>query len=94
MKLYYSDFYARAEVIRMVLSHAKLEYEDIRIDRDELSRLQKEGKKLEFGKIPILEIGGEMYSETQSILRFLGKQYGYYPVDLDAAWKVDSIIEA
>jgi hypothetical protein len=66
MKLYYFDIYARAEPLRMLLWHAKVEYEDVRIPfsledfpkwRDEHPEV-----KLEFGQIPVLEENGEWKS--------------------------------
>jgi hypothetical protein len=48
MKLYYFDIYGKAEASRMLLDHAKVPFEDIRINRDELNKLCDEGF-LEFG---------------------------------------------
>lgn len=61
MKLYYFDGYGRAESIRMLLSHAKQEFEDIRLSKEEFAPLKAEGK-FEFGQLPGLEIDGVMYT--------------------------------
>ena len=46
MKLYYFDIYGRAEPIRTLLHHAKVEYEDVRLKGD--AWLEKK-KEFEFG---------------------------------------------
>ena len=62
MKLYYFDLFARAEQIRMLLWHAKAEFKDVRLSEAEFGKLKGEGKTLEFGQVPILEIEGKKYS--------------------------------
>lgn len=57
IKLYYFDIYGRADFIRFILHHAKVEYEDIRINREQLVEMKTAGK-LEFGQVPALEVDG------------------------------------
>lgn len=53
-KVYYFDIYGRAESLRMLLAHAKQEFEDHRISGEQLAELKTSGK-LEFGQLPMLE---------------------------------------
>ena len=46
MKLYYFDMYGRAEPIRALLHHAKVEFEDVRLPFDEFKAMKP---TLEFG---------------------------------------------
>lgn len=92
-KLYYFDINGRADFIRFLLHHAKVEFEDIRINHEQFAALKAEGK-LEFGQVPMLEVDGKQFVQTYAILRYLGKQYGYYPESPLDAWKVDSIVDA
>eukprot|EP00347_Sterkiella_histriomuscorum_P006503 403352517 len=92
-KVYYFDIYARAEPIRMLLTHAKVEFEDHRINGEQLAELKAEGK-LEFGQVPMVEHDGKYLAQSWSILRYLGKLHGYYPETSEEAWQVDSIIDA
>jgi len=49
---------------------------------------------MEYGVMPVLEINGKKYSQLRSILRFLGKKYGYYPADPESQYEVDSVMDA
>ena len=92
MKLYYFDVYAKGEAIRILLNHAKVPFEDIRMDGKDF-KLFKEKGYFEFGQVPVLEMpNGHRFSQSYSILRMLGKTYGYYPVDELRAWSVDSAL--
>ena len=91
--LYYFPLYGRAEVIAQLLSYAKVEWEFIPIDKDSLKKYQEEGKS-EFGQAPFAEIDGKFYSQTDSILRLLGRKHGLYPQEPEVAFEVDSAIDA
>ena len=93
MKLYYFDIYGRAESIRFLLSHAKVEYENINCGGDIMKELKESGK-LEFGQVPMLETDGKRFVQSWAILRYLGRTYGYYPETPELAWKIDSTIDA
>lgn len=94
MKLYYFDIYGRAESIRFLLHHAKQDFEDVKINGEKLQELKASGV-LEFGQVPMLETAdGKHLVQSWSILRYLGRQYGYYPEDPETAWRVDSTIDA
>ena len=94
MKLHYFEAYGRAESIRFLLCDAKVPYENIYHTPDTLKALKESGK-LEFGQVPMLETeDGKTYCQSWSILRFLGRKYGYYPEDPETAWKIDSTIDA
>lgn len=69
--LYYFDAFGRAEPIRLLLSHAGVQFTDTRYERKEW----KDNKKSMPGmKLPVLELGdGTKIGQSISILRFLGK---------------------
>jgi glutathione S-transferase len=92
MKLYYFNIFGRAESIRFLLSHAKVEYEEVDAGPI-MADLKKD--KLEFGQVPLLETAeGHRFVQSWAILRYLGRTYGYYPNDAELAWKIDSTIDA
>lgn len=93
MKLYYFDIYARAEPIRMLLTHAKKEFEDVRVTKEQADQMKAEGK-LEFGQLPVIEHDGKFYAQSAAILRFFGRKNGYYPEDPVLAYRIDSTLDA
>ncbi len=101
MKLYYFDIYGRAESIRFLAAHAKVPIETVLVSNDVVPSPNgqpiaalKETGILEFGQVPVLEVDGKHLAQSWAILRFLGRQHGYYPSDADAAYQVDSTIDA
>lgn len=93
VKVHYFPGYGRAEAIRMLLAHAKVDYEDVSYTGETLQAMKETGK-LEFGQLPVVEIDGKFFAQSFSILRFLGKKYGYYPEDAYDSWRVDSTIDS
>ncbi len=91
-KLTYFDIYGRGEAIRLLLAHAKVDYEDNVITREQLADLKASGA-LEFGQVPLLERDGLKLVQSWSILRYLGSQLGYYPSDPEVAYEIDSTLE-
>ena len=57
-KLVYFDINARAECIRMLFNHAKVEFEDVRIKPEDWKQY-KEDNYLEWGQIPVLYHDGK-----------------------------------
>ncbi|CDW88198.1 glutathione s-transferase [Stylonychia lemnae] len=96
MKLVYFDVYGRAEPIRMLLNHAKVEFEDFRIGFAEWPALKAgDNPVLEFEQVPVLVLdNGKVLSQTKAIMRYLGLQYGYLPTDAYEAYLVDSYLDA
>lgn len=93
MKLHYFDIYGRAESIRFLAAHAKLDLTNEIVSNEKLAELKSAGV-LEFGQLPMLEVDGKHLVQSWAILRFLGRQHGYYPTDPETAWRVDSTIDA
>lgn len=52
-------------------------------------------EKLDYGQLPALEFNGKIYTQSICILRFLARQYGYYPTDdFDQQYEVDNIMDS
>jgi len=53
-KLYYFDLYGRGEPIRMLLNHARVDFEDKRLSNAEFAELRENGT-LPSGQVPLWE---------------------------------------
>ncbi len=91
-KLHYFAGYGRADSIRMLLKHAKVDFEEVNYTFETIADAKAAGI-LEFGQLPVLEHNGKHYSQSNAILRALGKIHGYYPEEAYEAWRVDSTLE-
>ncbi len=94
LKLYYFDIKGKGEPIRLLCAYAGLELGDHRFaSRDEFLAM-KEGTRLMFSQVPMLEVD-EKHTLVQSgaIMRFLAKLSGLYPTDPLVAAKVDAIMD-
>jgi len=77
MKLYYFDIYGRAEGIRMLLDCAKVEFEDVRMNKEQIEEM-KAACKLEYGQVPMLELDdGTQLTQTGAIMRYLASTHGF-----------------
>ena len=95
-KVYYFNLYGRAEPIRMLLAHAKIQFEDKRFEFADWPTVKGH---FEFGQVPALEITDaegkvHQYTQTLSILRYLSIKHGYYPADPEKAFECDSALDS
>ena len=72
----------RAEVGRISLFIGDVEFEDVRIDREEFLRAKESGKLddgtvMPFHQMPVLVVGGSSIAQTGGIARFCGNYQGF-----------------
>jgi glutathione S-transferase len=79
-KLTYFDApVSRGEECRLALHLAGVDFEDVRLKRDEWLALKP---KTPFGGIPLLELPGRpVLAQSNAILVYVGRQYGLHPKD-------------
>lgn len=97
LRLHYFPFPGRAGAIRDALRIGGIGFEDVHLSPDRF-REQKAAGTLQFGSFPALEIttprGTVSATQSNAILRFVGRQTGLYPVeDPLLALKVDEALE-
>lgn len=91
-KLTYFDFDGgRGEPIRIVLHAAGIDFEDHRITFDEFRQTRS---NMRFRCTPTLEIDGKEVTQSNAILRYVGKTAGLYPEDALQALYCDETMEA
>lgn len=82
IKLTYFDMDGgRAETTRIALSIAGINFEDHRITFEEFGGLKS---TFPLSSVPIVEIDGQTYTQSNAMSRYFGKQAGLYPED---AWQ-------
>lgn len=89
----YFDFAgSRGEEIRLALTLAGVPFEDDRIARADFMAMKPD---LPFGSLPTMEIEGRgTYSQTNAILRLIGRLNDLYPSDPYEAARHDMLMDA
>ena len=79
-KLYYFDMPGRAEMIRLMLKHMKMPFQDIRIKMEDWPK-EKESGKFELKQLPLIicEPCGVYLHQSDAIMHRIGTRYGYMP---------------
>jgi glutathione S-transferase len=91
-KLTYFDFDGgRGEPIRLALHVGGIDFEDVRLKFPEFKQAQP---TLRFHALPVFEVDGEQITQSNSILRFVGKQAGLYPSENLQALYCDEVMDA
>ena len=85
LQFIYGDMpFWRAEVGRLALYFGDINFDDVRIKKDEFLYLKENGKlfngtAIPFHQIPCLVIDNVSIAQTGAIARFCGKLSGYIP---------------
>ncbi len=91
-KLTYFDFDGgRGEPIRIAFHHGGIEFEDNRISFEEFMKMRQSTR---FNSVPTMEIDGAVVTQTNAMLRYVGKKVGLYPEDDLQAFYCDEAMEA
>lgn len=95
LKLTYFDTRGRAEPIRLALRIGGVAFEDHRLPFPEFMRLRQEGA-LPLNQVPLLDVDGEVLTQTAAMLRFAARLGGgeLLPSDPVAAMRVDSALDS
>ena len=92
-KLYYFHLFVRADMTRMMLSHANADWEDVYFGRGFLHWKEHKPNMPYPHQLPILELAdGTKLTQSIAIARFVAKRFGYYPDDPLLAARCDEFV--
>jgi len=91
LKLSYFDFHGgRGEPARLALAIGGIPFEDDRIGAD----WQRRKGSTPFGSLPVLEVDGQMLTQSNAVNRYVGKLANLYPSDPWQAALCDETMDA
>jgi len=91
-KLTYFNFDGgRGEPVRIALHAAGIEFEDERLSFEQFGEMRH---GTPFNALPVLNIDGADVTQTNSLLRYVGKMAGLYPTDNLQALYCDEVMSA
>lgn len=92
LTLTYFDFDGgRGEPARLALSMAGIAFEDRRVTFDAWVALKAQ---MPYGALPVLELDGQVLSQSNAINRYVGKLANLYPADAWQAALCDEVMDA
>ena len=91
-KLRYFDMHGgRGEPARLAMSIGNIPFED---DRIPISDWPAAKDSTPFGKVPVLEVDGQPFTQGNSISRYIGRLTDLYPDDPLEALRCDEVMDA
>ncbi|XP_072031611.1 S-crystallin 4-like [Amphiura filiformis] len=94
-KLIYFTVRCRAEPIHMMFHIAGVEYENVAIrsagsKNDDFMKIRP---SLPFGQAPVLEVDGVKLTQSRAIIRYLGREFGFYGKSSLEAAQIDCVMD-
>ncbi|XP_039274780.2 hematopoietic prostaglandin D synthase-like [Styela clava] len=71
-RIIYFNLMARAELARLILVQAGVEFEDVRVTQEEWAKMKPDTP---FGQLPLLEVDGVQYCQSPAICSYLARKY-------------------
>lgn len=90
IKITYFNIEGLAEPLRLTLKLAGQKFEDNRIEFQDWPALKPTTPA---GTLPLMEVDGEVMTQSGAVLRMWGSQFGMYPSDAMERFRCDELIE-
>eukprot|EP01095_Lingulamoeba_sp_RSL-Kostka_P007101 TRINITY_DN2240_c0_g1_i2.p1 TRINITY_DN2240_c0_g1~~TRINITY_DN2240_c0_g1_i2.p1 ORF type:complete len:220 (+),score=71.60 TRINITY_DN2240_c0_g1_i2:344-1003(+) len=92
-KLTYVNGRGRAEIIRLLLVAANIEYENCYLEsKQDLEDVRNSGKSF-YGQVPMLEIDGRCITQTNAMVYYIARNYNLYGETEDDKVKIDMLYD-
>ncbi|PVD21610.1 hypothetical protein C0Q70_17409 [Pomacea canaliculata] len=89
VKLFYFDGAGRGEIIRLVLSAAGVEFDDVRFKLEDWPKYKPEAP---FGQSPFIDYNGKKYAQSVAIANFFARENGLYGASNLEAFRIDEVV--
>ncbi|XP_055705974.1 glutathione S-transferase [Phlebotomus papatasi] len=89
-KVIYFNVKALAEPLRFLLAYGGIEFEDLRVSREEWPTLKS---SMPMGQMPVLEVDGRRVHQSISMARYLAKQVGLVGADAWEDLQIDIVVD-
>ena len=93
IKVYYFNYYGRAEATRMMLCKAGVPFEDCSLTPEEFGKMKAEGR-FEYGSVPMVELDdGTCICQEQGINAYFACKYGFTCTDHNDIYTMQVVSE-
>lgn len=90
LRLIYFDMPGLGEIIRLILTWADKEFEDVRISGEKWPEVKP---TTPFGQLPLIEIDGKVYAQSLAIANYCAREFGLYGKSNEDGLKIDQFAQ-
>merc|ERR1712088_900086 len=90
IKVVYFDLMGRAELTRLILAQAGVEYEDVRIKREDWPAMKP---TIPWNQLPMLEYDGRKIDQSVAMARFVARENGLAGKNNFEAAQADMLVD-
>ena len=92
-KLYYFNGNGRAIIIRAILYYSKSLFSDVKITKEDWTKLKQTGK-FESEELPVIEYKGKLYSQMHAIEQYLGYAFNLHGKNMEDEYSINCLLDS